>query len=88
MPPSYTDPARERRTRVSGPGKGKKGFYVELPEDLAAAFRQFARGRGETLGEATAQAMRRHMAHPPPPAVDPPLPPLPTEESPKKKGKG
>lgn len=65
---------------MSGPGKGKKGLYADIPADLAAAFRRYAESRGEKLWVALARAMRREMASPPPPPAppppDPPLPPV------------
>lgn len=67
---------------MSGPGKGKVGFYVDLPPGLAAAFRQYARGRGESISAATARAFEREMGNPPPPVTHPPLPPVPTADVP------
>ena len=43
---------------------------------LAEAVRKFATGRGEKLRVVIEQALRRHMANPPPQLVIPPLPPV------------
>ena len=58
------------------PTKGTRQFNVELPSDLVDEFRRFAEGRGESVSQHTARALRRHMDSPPPlPPSDPPLPP-------------
>ena len=55
---------------------GTKLVSAEITEALGDAFKEYARGRGETLREALERAMRREMANPPPKPVDPPFPPL------------
>lgn len=62
---------------VSGPGKGKKGVYADVPVDVADAFRKYAESRGEKFWEALTRAMRREMAYPPPPPVPQPEAPFP-----------
>ena len=55
------------------PRPGKTAKYVELPEDLAAAFVAFARSRGSDFTEQLTLAMRRHLAYPPPVHEIPPF---------------
>lgn len=72
----------------SAPRPGKKGLYVELPEELDTAFRSYCEGRGVKIADELRLAIRRHMANPPPISEPPPLPPLaPPEPVPKKVGK-
>lgn len=53
---------------------GKKGIYVELPEDLEAEFREFCRSFPlGTITQHVQLAIRRHMANPPR-VETPPLP--------------
>jgi hypothetical protein len=77
------------------PRPGKKGLYVELPNDLDTALRSYCEQRGLKLADEVRLAIRRHLANPPKPAEVPPLPPIsapePTAEqkpAPKPKGKG
>lgn len=91
MPGGYDGSTLQKGVSMSGPGKGKVGFFFECAPELAAAFRAYARGRGEKVAEAAARALRREMANPPPlptPPPDPPLPPLPPVEVKPKKPKG
>lgn len=81
----YTGKAHQKEVPMGGPGKGKKGLYVELPESVIEQLREFAKSRGEKVGNVVAQAVARHMASPPPLPGDVPLPPV---DSPSKKGKG
>jgi hypothetical protein len=76
---------------------GKKGVYIEFDLDFLSTAQGFAESRGESFKEVVMQAIRRHMANPPPPPVPvtpPPLVPLPPVASPatakptaKKRGK-
>jgi hypothetical protein len=79
----YTGKAHNRGVPMGGPGKGKKGLYVDLPIPVLERLRQFADERGERLAAVVEQAVVRHMASPPPLPGDVPLPPV----RPKKKGK-
>ncbi|WP_439631452.1 hypothetical protein [Gemmata sp.] len=59
---------------------GVKGVYVELPESLLTDARAFAADRGEKFNRVVAEALRRHMAYPPPkpePQPEPAPVPLP-----------
>ena len=87
LPPAYHTSAHEPEVPMGGTAKGMKGFYVELQPALIAAFRDYADGRGETMRDAVARAMRREMANPPPPVVDPPFPPMPELKPKKRKAK-
>jgi hypothetical protein len=49
---------------------------LEIEEGLMDVFREFVRGRNETLRQAVEMAIRRHMANPPPLPELPPLPPV------------
>lgn len=61
----------------SNPRKNK-GVYLELPPELVEEMKTFATGRGQAFKDAVAEAMRRHLAYPPPPpAPEPPPAPLP-----------
>jgi hypothetical protein len=59
--------------------KGKKGKYVEIPDDLDRRFQAFCEGRGVKYTAQVVLAMERHLAYPPPPPVPPALPPLPAD---------
>ena len=66
---------------------GKKGIYVELPEDLDAEFRAFVdRVPLGTISQHVAMALRRHMANPPTVAV-PDLPGVKVDAPPAKGGR-
>ena len=53
-------------------------MYLELPAELLAELRAFAKGRGESVRQVVALAVRRHMTYPPaPPAPPPAVTPLP-----------
>lgn len=70
------------------PSANVVGKYVELPLDLVADAERFAVDRGLKFREVVIEALRRHLAFPPPP---PTLAPLPTNEpapTPAKKRKG
>jgi hypothetical protein len=58
------------------PSKGIVPKYIEFPSELATETEAFAKGRGESFREVVIQALRRHMANPPPPPVPLPPPPL------------
>jgi hypothetical protein len=61
------------------PSKNVTGKYIELPSELAAEVDKFAEKRGESFKAVVVDALRRHMAYPPPPPVPvapPPLPPI------------
>jgi hypothetical protein len=67
------------------PTKGKAQFATQLRAELLDQFREYARGRGETLSAALERAMTREMAYPPPipePQIEPlpDAPPAPTAE--------
>lgn len=88
MPGKYDGSTVQRGATMSGPGKGKKGIYGEVPGEIADAIREYAKARGEKLGDVMARSFVREMQNPPPPVVHPPLPPLPPPTGPKKpKGK-
>jgi hypothetical protein len=70
----------------SKPRPGKKGVYVELPEELDAAFRRYCEERGAKLADEIRMAIRRHLQNPPPAEV-PPLPPVTVEKPAKVKPK-
>lgn len=60
--------------------KGTRQLGVEVAETLIEEVRAFAVARGEKLRQVVEEALRRHMAYPPPPVppVPPPVPaPLP-----------
>src|SRR5580692_8402298 len=66
------------------PVEGTGQVNAELPVELLDELKRFAKIRGEKVGEVIEQALRRHMAYPPPPPVVPPpihpiapLPPVP-----------
>lgn len=61
--------------------KDVRARYVEIPTELDAAFAASAKERGETYTGWLVQAMRRHLAYPPPVADDTPTP-LPDAEPP------
>ncbi len=72
------------------PTKGAKLVSYELPTELVEHLRAFAEGRGERAKDVVVQALRRHMANPPPPPqvpADPPLPPAPAPAPPQKRGR-
>jgi hypothetical protein len=58
------------------PSKNIVPKYIEFPSELASETEAFAKDRGETFREVVIQALRRHMANPPPPPVPLPPPPL------------
>jgi hypothetical protein len=61
---------------------------MEIDKETAAAFKAYAKNRGERLRSACERAWQREMGNPPPPVVHPPLPPLPPPPAPKpRKGK-
>ncbi len=52
--------------------------YLEIDPELDQQFEElFVKQHGLTYLEAIQQAMRRHLANPPPPPKEPDLPPLP-----------
>jgi hypothetical protein len=55
------------------PSKWFKGVYVELTPDVIEQAKQFAKDRGEKFRDVVEQALRRHMAYPPP-VEQPPTP--------------
>lgn len=57
---------------------------MEIDEKIAAAFKAYAKGRGERVRAACERAWVREMGNPPPPVTHPPLPPM-TPPAPKKK---
>lgn len=67
--------------------KGTVQIAAEVSEDLAARFRAFAAGRGESIRQALEMAMTRHLEYPPPPPEKPVVPPLP-DAAPVKRGRG
>jgi hypothetical protein len=67
---------------------GKKALYVELPDELDAALRALAERRGTKVSAEVRDAIRRHLAYPPPdPAPEPPPAPLPNGEKKKSRKK-
>lgn len=48
------------------PSKDVKAKYLELPSDLDSAVTDFATGRGLTYRAVVVDALRRHLAYPPP----------------------
>lgn len=57
------------------PTKNKTMLAAELPAELVARFRDYARARGERIGAVLERAITREMAYPPPLATpEPPLP--------------
>lgn len=56
------------------PTQGKAQFGAEVNAELLAAFRAFAKGRGETFAAAIERAMRRDMLYPQPLPEPAPLP--------------
>lgn len=72
------------------PVKGTKQVLVELPEQLVADAKAFAAKRTQTFKDVVIEALRRHMAYPPPapePPVEPPPVPLPDAKPAKPAGK-
>jgi hypothetical protein len=70
--------------------KGTAQLGVDIDAKVLAAARAFAEERGEKLLEVVEEALRRHMAYPPPtkvPETPPPPEPLPDAEPVKSKGK-
>lgn len=66
------------------PTKGAAPLYLELPADLLAELRAFAKSRGETVRQVAIMAFRRHMTYPPvPPPPPAPVEPLPNSVTPK-----
>lgn len=60
------------------PVTGAKMVSLELPTDLILEMKEFAKKRGQGFKDAVAEAMRRHLAYPPPPpAPEPPPAPYP-----------
>lgn len=80
------------------PSKNVVAKYLEFPPDLAGEVEAFAESRGQTFKGVVVDALRRHLANPPPPPVPqalPPLPPVTSSEpagavgaAPKGKGRG
>lgn len=71
--------------------KGAKQFNYEIAGELADRFREFCKGRGESVREHLEMALERHLQNPPPPFKPeaPPLPPVvPPVPAPKKPRKG
>ncbi len=60
----------------STPRPHKAILYVEVDPALADQFRAFAGERGTTLSRELQEAMRRHLAYPPPPLPPPGCAPL------------
>ncbi len=60
------------------PMKGTKQVLMELPEGFVQDVKTFAMDRGQTFKDVTIEALKRHMAYPPP-KPEPPkeLPPVP-----------
>jgi hypothetical protein len=58
------------------PVEGTGQVNAELPVELLDELKRFAKSRGEKVREVIEQALRRHMAYPPPPVVPPPVPPI------------
>ncbi len=48
------------------PSKDVKAKYLELPIDLDSAVNDFAADRGQTYRSVVVDALRRHLAYPPP----------------------
>jgi hypothetical protein len=59
------------------PSKNVVGKYLEFPPGLAGAVERFAKARGQSFKAVVVEALRRHMANPPPLPELPPLPPVP-----------
>lgn len=63
---------------ASKPVKGTKQVLIELPEPLVVEAKAFATERGQTFKDVVVEAMRRHLAYPPPApqpvTVPPPVP--------------
>ena len=58
------------------PMKGTKAVTLEIPEELLTQVKTFAERRDERFREVVVEALRRHLAYPPPPPAPPaPLPP-------------
>ena len=54
---------------------GVVGKYIELPPELVAEVERLAKVRGHKFREEVIDALRRHLAYPPPPPTPPaPLP--------------
>lgn len=60
----------------SRPSKNVVGKYLELSPELASAVEKFAKLHGQTFKSVVVDALRRHMANPPPIPELPPLPPV------------
>lgn len=60
------------------PSNNVVGKYIEFDTDLAEQVAAFAAARRQKFREVVMEALRRHLAFPPPttPAAFPPLPPL------------
>jgi hypothetical protein len=63
--------------------KGTKQLGAELAAPLVDEFRDFVKGRGESIRDHMELALRRHMDNPPPPLKPsaPPLPPIPLPDA-------
>lgn len=75
---------RSPRKRTSG----TVAWGIEIASDIADAVLQFMKDRGETKRKVVEDALRRHLAYPPPPEVPinpPPPAPFPEENPPKPK---
>ncbi len=80
--------------RRTTPGTGQ--LSAEITLELLAAFKAYARGRGERVRTALERAMEREMGNPPPKVTHPPLPPMPVPRkqpdpppaAPRKPGRG
>ena len=67
------------------PQRGTAQVNAELPVELLDEVKAFALGRGQTVREVIARALRRHLDSPPP--LPPPDPPLPPDAAPPKRKK-
>lgn len=54
----------------------------EIDAETLAAFKAYAKGRGERVRAACERAWVREMGNPPPPVTHPPLPPVPADPPP------
>jgi hypothetical protein len=70
---------------VAKPKTGAAQVNVELAPEVLDRLKRFADERGQTLKYVIGRAIIRHMDHPPPVAVEPPLPPGEPDPPPAKK---
>jgi hypothetical protein len=56
------------------PSKNVVAKYLELPPGLAREVEKFAKSRGQSFKGVVVEALRRHLAYPPPVAELAPLP--------------